>query len=129
MVKGVVMSAGESVPTALVETMLREYLADEDAVLTSLVTTPIPGEGFSGNTLYRVHLSWAPGRPSRRSGSADWVIKRWLPGGQGEALLGVTRPLEALAWEQGLLRREALPAGVAIPIIGTQLDPTGTSAW
>ncbi len=123
------MSPAEAVPAGLVETVLQEYLADERVALTDLIATPIPGDGFSGNRLYRVRLSWAPGRQGAGPGSAAWVVKRWLPGGQGEALLGVTRPLEALAWEQGLLRREALPAGVVAPIIGAQLEAAGTSAW
>ena len=123
------MSAVEEVPTDLVEAVLHAHLADEEAALTSLVANPIPGNGFSGNRLYRVHLSWASGRRGTRPASADLVVKRWLPGGHGKALLGVTRPLEALAWEQGLLRRAALPAGIVAPIIGAKLTAAGTSAW
>jgi hypothetical protein len=113
----------------MVEAVLRQHLADEDATLTGLVATPIPGDGFSGHRLYRVRLSWVPGRQGMGPGSAEWVVKRWLPTGPSAALLGVTRPLEALAWEKGLLRRGALPAGVVAPIIGAQLEAAGTSAW
>jgi hypothetical protein len=123
------MSVEQAVPTGLVETVLREYLADAGVAVTDLIASPIPGDGFSGNRLYRVRLSWASGRQGAEFGSADWVVKRWLPGGQGETLLGVTRPLEALAWKQGLLRRGALPARVVVPIIGAQLEPDGTRAW
>jgi hypothetical protein len=113
----------------MVEPALRQQLADEGAVLTDLVVTPIPSDGFSGNRLYRVRLSWAPGPRGTAPGAADWVVKRWHPGGHGEALLGVTRPLEALAWQQGLLRPGAMPAGVATPIIGAELQADGTGAW
>jgi hypothetical protein len=118
----------EAVPAGMVQAVL-PYLADEAVALTGLDVTPIPGDGFSGNRLYRVRLSWKSGRQGAGPGSADWVVKRWLPGGYGEALLGVTRPLEALAWEKGLLRREALPPGVAAPIVGAKLEAAGTGAW
>jgi hypothetical protein len=121
--------ASEAVPAGVVQAVLMEYLADEDAALTNVDVAPIPGDGFSGNRLYRVRLCWESGRRGSGPGSVDWVVKRWLPGGYGEALLGVTRPLEALAWEKGLLRREALPAGVATPIVGAKLEAAGAGAW
>ena len=57
------------------------------------------------------------------------MIKRWLPGGHSEALLGITQQLEALDWQHGLLQRDTLPAGVIAPIVGARLDPGETKAW
>lgn len=110
-----------------VSAALREHLADQGAALTDLVATPIPGNGCSGNRLWRTRVCWTErdGRP----GAANWVVKRWQAGGQGAALLGVTRPLEALAWQQGLLKPAALPAGVVAPIVGATCAPDGASAW
>jgi hypothetical protein len=94
------MSALDAVPAAIVEAALRTHLADDAAALIDLVASPISGDGFSGHRLYRVRLAWVSERQGIGPGSADWVVKRWLPNGPSEALLGVTRPLEALAWEE-----------------------------
>ena len=58
-------------PTGVVEAVLREHLGDDGAALTDLVATPIPGDGFSGNRLYRVRLTWASGRQGGVPGSAS----------------------------------------------------------
>jgi hypothetical protein len=115
-------------PAELLQAVLREDLAIPTARITDLQVEPIPSDGFSGNRLYRARVAWAGGAVSEAR-SATWVLKRWLPGGHGERLLGVDRPLEALAWERGILRPEALPAGVVAPIVSVRLDPSGDAAW
>lgn len=123
------MQAIETIPAAFIQTVLRERLADRSARLTDLWAEPIHSDGFSGNRLWRAHLAWTSGGPAGGSGSATWVVKRWLPGGRAERLLGMTRPLEAVAWEQGILAPSVLPPGVSVPILGARLDSGGAAAW
>ena len=111
----------------IVQPCLREYLADSTARLLDLATEPLAEHGCSGNRLQRVRLRWSSTRAG--SGSATWVVKRWLPGGLSEHLLGVDLPLEAVGWEAGLLRPNALPPDVAAPIVGAWRDTGGPGAW
>ena len=123
------MEVAETAPPELLQAILRKYLADPTARISDLQVEPIPTDGYSGNLFYRARVGWAGGGVAADSGSATWVLKRWLPGGHSEYLLGVDRPLEALAWEEGILRPEALPAGVVVPFVGARLDPSGDAAW
>jgi hypothetical protein len=118
----------EPVPVELVQSVLREHLADPAAHLTDLQVGPLPSDGYSGNQLYRARLTWS-GRANDSGGSVTWLFKRWLPGGHSERLLGLDRPLEALAWEQGILRPGSLPPGVVAPMVGARLDPGRQAAW
>jgi hypothetical protein len=122
------MLVTETIPAELVEALLREHLADPTARISDLQVEPILTDGYSGNLFYRARVGWAGG-VAAGAGSATRVLKRWLPGGHSEYLLGVDRPLEALAWEEGILRPEALPAGVVVPFVGARLDPSGDAAW
>jgi len=120
-------SEDERIPTDLLQAVLREHLDDPTAVLIGLELAPVPVDGYSGNRLYRVRFDWAGA--AGRHGTATWVVKRWLPGGHAERLLGVDRPLEALACEAGLLRPDAVPPGLSVPMLGARRDPDGRAAW
>ena len=117
------------VPIEIVEAILRRHLADPSARLTDLEVEPISSDGYSGNHLFRARLAWTSATTAVGPRSATWVLKRWLPGGHSERLLGIDRPLEALGWQHGLLRPEALPAGVATPIVGAWPDRDERAAW
>jgi hypothetical protein len=87
----------------LLQAVLREHLADPTAHIADLQIEPILTDSYSGNCLYRARIAWTSSAlPEVRS--VTWMLKRWLSGGHGERLLGVDRPLEALAWERGILR-------------------------
>lgn len=122
-------AAVETVPADLLQTILREHLAEPCLWISDLQVEPIASGGFSGNRLYRARVGWTGVGPAAGTASANWVLKRWLPGGHGERVMGVDRPLEVLAWQQGILRPEAMPAGVVAPIIGARLDPDGAAGW
>jgi hypothetical protein len=122
-------TTSETIPAEFIQAVLREHLADPSARLTDLHAQPIPSDGFSGNRLYRVRLAWTRESPTDGPDSATWVLKRWLPGGHSERQLGVTRPLEAIAWMEGILRPMALPRGVVVPILSTRVDPREPAAW
>src|SRR3712207_3939958 len=126
---GLTMPAAEATPAAPLQAVMRERLGDPTARLVDLHAEPISGGGYSGNPLYRVRVAWAGGGPGAESGSATWVLKRWLPGGHGHRLLGVDRPLEALAWEWGILRPGSMPPGIVVPTRSVHLDSSGDAAW
>lgn len=113
----------------IVTPLLRMHLGDASARLTHLAATQLPSEGFSGHELYRADLAWNGGRRGTKPGSARWVLKRWQPDGHSVRLLSVDAPVEALAWEHGILRPDALPQEVAAPLIGTRHDADGRSVW
>jgi hypothetical protein len=122
--------ASEDVPRHVVQSILRDHLADPTATLTDLsVQRFVAASSHSGdNTHWRVRVAWTA-EGSVSPGSAEWIIKRWQPGGLSEAWVGLTQPQEAQAWQPGLLRPQALPAGLATPFVGASMDPDGTGAW
>jgi hypothetical protein len=120
----------EEVPIAVLSSILRDHLKDPEAQLTGVSVTPISSSGVSGNnSFYRAEISWAVSNPMVQGGASTWLIKRWTPGGLSLAELGWNQPIEALAWQQGILRPEALPGGIKTPIIGSVIDPGGEVAW
>ena len=123
------MVTAEPPPLELLHAILRERHGDLVARVSDVQMEPIASGGYSGNPLYRVRVSRAGGSPAAASRPATFVLKRWLPGGHGERLLGVDRPLEALAWARGILQPGSLPAGVVVPFLGVRLDPSGDAAW
>lgn len=114
------------VPIDIVEAILWRHLADPSARLTDLEVEPISSDGYSGNHLFRARLAW---KTADGPSFAAWVLKRWLPGGHSESQLGIDRPLEALGWQHGLLRPEAMPPGVVAPIVGAWPDRDERAAW
>jgi hypothetical protein len=114
----------------VVERMLRQQLGDQRAALTDLEIQPFrAASSYSGNNSHcRLQLAWTADH-TRSPGSADWIIKRWQPGGLFNQWMGVNQPQEALGWRDGLLRPEGLPAGVTVPYVGSKVSPDGTSAW
>lgn len=118
------------VPAAVIETLLRDHLADHRATLITCTSTPFPHEGTNDSTtFYRVTLIWT--RPSHgwQVETATWVLKHWQAGGQRDRALGITQSREVLAWEQGWLRASALPSGVIVPLIGVWRTPDNREAW
>jgi hypothetical protein len=61
--------------------------------------------------------------------SLIWLIKKWQPGETAFEELETSRPIEALAWQDGLLRPAALPKGVTTPFIGASVAENGQTAW
>jgi len=57
------------------------------------------------------------------------VLKRWQPGGHTQRLYGVGHSVEALAWESGVLTRNAMPPGVTVPLLGACKDTAGSGVW
>jgi hypothetical protein len=111
----------------VMQSCLRDLLSDPTARLLDLDAEPLDEHGCSGNRLVRVRFRWNSIRAG--AGSATWVVKRWLPGGLSELLLGVALPLEVVGWEAGLLRPTALPPGLSVPIVGAWQDKAGPGAW
>ena len=117
-----------AVPRHVVQSMLRKHLADPVASLTALSLQPFDNDGDSGNhTLLRAQLSWTCGQGSL-AGTDEWIIKCWQPGGKSAEELGHASPVEALAWQYGLLAPALLPAGVVTPIVGSYLGASGDRA-
>lgn len=122
------MVVAETVPFELLSAVLGQHVGDPAARILDMQAEPILTDGYSGNQLYRAHIAWHAGAVADAR-SATWLLKRWLPGGHSKHLLGVDRPLEAQAWEWGLLRPEAQPSSVIVPIVGARIDPSGDAAW
>ncbi|HSH78676.1 MAG TPA: hypothetical protein VLA19_09115 [Herpetosiphonaceae bacterium] len=111
----------------VLQNILRDYIGDRMATVTACNVMPLAHDGRQGGSLQRLHMVWQA--HDGTAGAVEWLVKVWEPGGMAEQFFGVTRPIEALAWEQGLLRREALPDDVVVPIIwaGRRIDET--RAW
>ncbi|MCE7989924.1 MAG: hypothetical protein DYG89_52925 [Caldilinea sp. CFX5] len=118
------------VPAEVIETILREHLADQRVTLLSCTGAPFAHEGTNDSTtFYRVTLTWM--RQSREWAveTATWILKQWPAGGQRDRTLGITQSREVLAWEAGWLRPSALPDGVIVPLLGVWRSPDNREAW
>jgi hypothetical protein len=118
------------VPINILESILRDHLADQAAVITACISAPFPHQGTNDSTaFFRVTLSWERSKPPMGSQTATWIIKHWKAGGMRDSSQGITQPHEVLAWEQGWLRPDALPAGMVVPFIGARRSPDQSEAW
>lgn len=111
-------SSAEEVPIEIVQSLVQEHIGDRHATITQFsvdCADELEQEGFGGGSLYRAKVFWEMGS---HSDSANWVIKRWRPGGLVGTATGVTLPLEAIAWNHGLLRHKSLPDRMIVPYIG-----------
>jgi thiamine kinase-like enzyme len=117
------------IPIDVLESILREHIVDGAAVITTCDVAPFANQGTNdSSTFYRVTLSWTLANPSTEA-STTWIIKHWKAGGMRDGRLGLTQPLDVLAWEQGRLRRDALPRGIVVPFIGARRSPDNSEAW
>jgi hypothetical protein len=117
-------------PIDVLESLLRDHLDDETAVITDFASAPLPHLGTNDSTsLFRVTLSWALATPSRGSDTAAWIVKHWKIGGVRDSTLGIAQPREVLAWELGWLRPAALPDGIVVPFVGAWRSPDNAEAW
>ena len=122
------VSAG--VPIDIIESLLREQLANPTARIVDYTSVPFPHQGTNDSTeFFRVSLSWALPQSPLDIHTATWIVKHWRAGGVRDSTLGITQLRDVLAWEQGWLRPTALPRGLVVPIIGARRSPDGREAW
>jgi len=125
-----VLSSTDNVPESVLSSILRDYLGDPEAQLTNCILVPVFHSGTSGdNSLYRADIEWVTSNSRIPTSSTSWLIKCWKPGGLSLSELGWNRPVEALAWQHGILSPELIPPGVKTPIVGTVIDPGEEAAW
>jgi hypothetical protein len=114
----------------ILESILREQLGDQRAVVMDCTCAPLSHEGTNDSTaLFRVTFSWSRLNRSLSTHTTTWIMKRWRAGGARDTTRGIAEPREALAWRQGWLRQAGLPAGVITPIIGAWHSPDRSEAW
>ena len=111
----------------VLQNILRDYIGDPMATITACNVIPVAHDGSQGGSLQRLHIVWQA--HDQTAGAVEWLVKVWEPGDMAAHLFGVTRPIEVLAWEQGLLRREELPDNVVVPIIWAGRQADETRAW
>jgi hypothetical protein len=118
------------VPIDILETLLRDHLADPLATIVDHVSTPLAHQGTNDSTtFYRVSIRWARAHSELDSHTGTWIIKHWKAGGARDSALGLAQPREVLAWEQGWLRPAALPDGVIVPFLAAWRAPDSSEAW
>ncbi len=120
----------ENVPEVILLSILRDHIGDPEAQITNYRISPISTSGASGNnSFYQADLEWINSDSRIPTSSTSWLIKHWKPGGLSQSLMGWNKPMEALAWQHGILRPESLPRGIHTPILGAVIDPGGEAAW
>ena len=125
-----ILDSTENVPDAVLTSILRAYSGNPKAQLTKRIVSPCSTSGVSeNNSFYQAEISWVTSNPTVPTEATSWLIKRWTPGGLSLSELGWSKPIEALAWEHGILRPESLPLGVKTPIVGSMIVPDGMIAW
>jgi hypothetical protein len=119
-----------AVPTDVLETLLRDHLADPTAVITDSISAPLAHQGTNdSSSFFRVTFSWMLSSSPVGSHTTSWIIKRWKAGGQRDSSLGIVQPREVLAWERGWLRPAGLATGIVVPFIGAWRSPDNAEAW
>jgi hypothetical protein len=114
----------------VLESILRDHLADPAAVVTLCEGAPFDHHGTNDSTaFFKVRLAWASPRRSGGPGRATWIVKRWRAGGERDRAAGIVQPREVLAWERGLLRPGTQPEGVVVPFVGARRSADGAEAW
>lgn len=120
----------ENVPEAVLTSVIQEFSKDPQARITKSLISPFSTSGVSGNnSFYRADLEWETSDPARPAGSISLLIKRWTPGGISQSEMGWSNPVEALAWQNGILHPDSLPVGVKAPIIASVITPDTQTAW
>lgn len=123
-------TATTDVTVEVLESMLREHLLDQGVGVTKCAINPFPHQGTNDSTsFFRAGLTWTTRNRSEVLGSATWIVKHWKAGGIRDKAAEITQPREILAWERGLLRPEAVPAGMVVPFIAGRLSPDKTESW
>jgi hypothetical protein len=118
------------VPLDMLEALLRNYLADQTAVIVDYASTPLSHQGTNdSNSFFRVTFTWERQDRTLDSHIATWIVKHWSAGGARDSALGISQPREVLAWEQGWLRPDALPDGIHVPFISAWRAPDNSEAW
>jgi len=113
-------------PVDILQSVLRTGIGDRTATITGISAALLPNQGNSGNQLFRADVTWTG---QMGPAAASWVVKHWRPGGFTSAFMDIRVPLEALAWEHGLLQSAMVPDGLAIPFVGATIDEAGDAAW
>jgi hypothetical protein len=121
------METDDRVPTELLEHALAALYPDETPRLVESDAGSIAHDGISAS-LARATVRWKSAETSNVK-TTDFIVKRWRRGGNTENWIGITRPLEALGWQAGLLRREAFPKGVFAPFLAASLNDDGSDSW
>jgi hypothetical protein len=123
-------AAATDVPIDVLESILREYIADRTAEIIACDSAPFPNQGTNDSTTFwRVTFTWRRLNPSMELHTTTWIIKHWKAGGARDGTLGINQPHEVLAWEQGWLRPNALPSRLTVPFISARHTPDYTEAW
>ncbi|MBM3214710.1 hypothetical protein FJZ36_07330 [Candidatus Poribacteria bacterium] len=121
------MGPEDHVPTELLERALCALFASESPRLLDSDDGSIQHDGISAS-LSRAVVRWRSG-DSSADRTTEFIVKRWRRGGNTENWIRITKPLEALGWQAGLLRREAMPQGIVAPILAAWSDNSATEAW
>jgi thiamine kinase-like enzyme len=117
-------------PNDLLESLLREHLADPTAVVIDSTSVPFPHQGTNDSTtLFQVTFTWAGSGAARSPNPMTWIVKHWRAGGSRDEMLSIRHSREVLAWERGWLRPAALPPGLIVPFVGARCSPDHTESW
>jgi hypothetical protein len=118
------------IPIDVLEHLLRDHLADQTAMITGQASAPFAHQGTNDSTtLLRVSLTYTLPAAPGQAHTATWIVKHWQADGARDGALHIAEPREVLAWEQGWLRPDALPAHMCVPFIGAYRSIDGSEAW
>lgn len=116
----------DEIPLDVVQRIVQAYLRDPAARLTNIQSERlVKADSSSNNSIWRLQLAWSG---SEGDGGARWVLKHWRST-EISIEYGVRAPIEALAWQHGLSRPEAMPPGMLSPFVGAELAVNENEAW
>lgn len=120
---------GESKRRAILQEALRNYLGDRSPTLLGYEITEREHSGTSTNSEFLEAKITYQEAGATSPKSVIWLIKKWQPGETAFEELESSRPIEALAWQDGLLRPGSLPHGVTTPFISANVAENGLTGW
>ncbi len=110
-------------PEKAVLQILRGLVREDGVDITSLRVAPMQHDGWFAE-IFKAEIAW-----KARDGvdSRIWILKHWRRSSAWWAFC--FSPIEALAWEHGLIRGEALPEGLRVPYVGVARSEENADGW
>ena len=115
-----------SLPEPVLQQIVQEHLQDNNAFLTGFDAKPMQNDGWGGNDFFKAKIEW---QSEDQESSNNWVIKQWHRGSPTASAMGISLPLEALAWNHGLIKDDVVPEGISVPYVGVATNEDKSKAW
>ena len=111
---------------SMLQQIIQDHLNDDGANLTAINAEPMENNGNGGNDFFKTEVAW---KSKGKESSSNWVIKQWHRGSPTAEAMNISLPLEVMAWDHDLVRKDGLPEGIEAPYVGVATNEDKSMAW